>query len=93
MRKAFAGFAGPIGIEALDAREWASITFSGQRHALRARLEGAGAREAMARFREGLEDREFDLGDHILIGIAVIDARHTADTAEVELEALTVAAD
>ncbi|MDQ8757504.1 hypothetical protein RCO27_14835 [Sphingosinicella sp. LHD-64] len=93
IRAAFGGFAGLIEIDARDVREWASVTFTGERHLLALRLEGSGAGDAMARFRDGLEDREFDLGDHILVDIAVIDARFDSGIAGITLEALTVAAD
>lgn len=92
LKKAFVGFGGLIEIETRDVREWASVTFAGERHGVTVRLEGDGAGEAMARFREGLEDREFDLGDHILIDITVSDLHCTAAAAGIGLTALTVTA-
>ena len=93
LKAEFMHFAGLIAIEIRDVREWASMTFTGERHNLALRLEGRGAGAALARFRDGLEDREFDLGGHILIDIAVRDSREAGEVAEIELEALTVVAD
>lgn len=93
LKAEFGHFAGLIEIEIRDVREWASMTFTGARHSLALRLAGCGAGAAMARFRDGLEDREFDLGGHILIDIAVRDSREAEEVAEIELEALTVVAD
>ncbi len=93
LKAEFRHFAGLIEIEMGDVRDWASLTFTGARHRLALRLEGPGAGAAMARFRDGLEDREFDLGGHILIDIAVRGSQDAEEVAEIELEALTVVAD
>lgn len=93
LKAEFRHFAGLIEIEIRNAREWASMTFTGERHNLAIRLEGRGASAVMARFRNGLEEREFELGGHILIDIAVSSSRDSGEGAEIELEALTVVAD
>lgn len=89
----FSDFAGLIEIETREVRNWASITFSGERHRLGIRLEGGEPTEAAERFCSGLEEREFDLGDHILIDMAVVDSARSEGTATITLEALTIAAD
>jgi hypothetical protein len=93
LKAEFRSFAGLIEIEMREVREWASVTFIGERHSLTLRLEGRGAGAAMAQFRNGLEDRELDLGDHILIDIGVSDSREAEEVAEIALETLTVEAD
>lgn len=93
LRAAFANFAGLIAIEEQLSREWASITFSGERHRLRLRLDGPHAAAAADAFLDGLAEREFDLGPHILIDIACVGETREGDAVSLVLEALTIEAD
>lgn len=93
IRASFTGFAGLISIEELESRNWASVTFSGQRHRLRLGLEGVGAGVVAARFLDGLSEREFDLVGHILVDIVCAGADHAGETVTLTLEALTIEAD
>lgn len=87
----FMNFDGKVAVEELVSRSWASITFSGERHRLTLRLDGAGARSAARAFLDGLGEREFELKDHILIDIAVADIDDDRDDmVRLALEALTV---
>ena len=94
MRASFAGFDGHFQVEDIQSRSWASVTFSGERHALRLRLSGEGAAAAADAFAGGLADREFDLDGHVIADIAVVsderDARGT--TVRLGMEVLTVEA-
>lgn len=82
-----------VSIDPPVSRDWASITFTGQRHAVRLRLDGASADRAADAFLDGLAEREFDLRGHILIDIACVGDARDAEGVTLELEALTVEAD
>ena len=69
----FLNFRGAVTVEKMVSRPWASIAFSGTRHAFTLRLHGPSAREAAAAFLTGLQDREFDLHGHILADLAAMD--------------------
>ncbi len=87
----FVNFAGAVTVEELTSRSWASITMTGERHRMILRLEGPGAGIAASSFRSGLEEREFDLGGHILADIVMVDMREDGeDRVRLTLEALTV---
>lgn len=89
----FSAFVGCLEFEELSRRDWASVTFSGERHRLRLRLDGADAAAAADAFLDGLAEREFDLRGHVVIDIAArIEAREE-ELVSLLLEALTVAAD
>lgn len=89
----FENFRGVVVVEALASRSWASVTFTGERHEMRLRLEGDGATAAAEAFLDGLADREFDLHRHILIDIACDERLQRADGVTLVLAALTVEAD
>lgn len=89
----FVNLGQPVSIDPPVSRAWASITFTGERHAVRLRLEGAGAGRAADAFLDGLAEREFDLRGHILIDIACVGDARDAEGVTLELEALTVEAD
>ena len=77
-------------LEEIVSRSWASVTFSGARHELAFRLEGAGAEQAGSRFLAGLEAAEFELRGHILADIALVSEERRPDWVRIRLEALTV---
>jgi hypothetical protein len=79
-------------IEEVRSRSWASATFSGARHELTFRIEGAGAGAAADAFLAGLREAEFSLRGHILADIALVsdERREAEDTVTISLEALTV---
>ena len=76
-------------IGTIRSEEWASVTFSGMRHALELRLAGMGADALIA----GLGEHEFDLKGHILIDIAATELGRDGEDRVFAVEALTVAAD
>lgn len=89
----FLNFPGLV-VEGVKSRSWASATFTGARHEVDLRLEGAGAAAAAAAFLENLECAEFDLRGHILADISLVsDQRHWSPGCEqvrLRIEALTV---
>lgn len=78
-------------IAEIESRPWASVTFSGARHALTLRLEGTQAAARADTFLADLDLAEFTLRGHILADVALI-AREDHDEGHVRLrlEALTV---
>lgn len=85
-------FACAVAIEA-RGRPWASVTFTGERHRLAIRLSGVDAQAAADALLDGIEERAFELGGHILIDIAPVARIAEADAILVSLEALTIEAD
>ena len=80
-----------VQIEALESKSWASITFSGARHRLGLRLEGAKAAPAADAFLAGLTDREVELRGHLLADLSLLaDERVDGGPVRLSLEALTV---
>lgn len=77
-------------LEEVRSRSWASVTFSGARHELAFRLEGAGAEQAGSRFLADLDATEFELRGHILADIALVSEERRPDWVRIRLEALTV---
>jgi hypothetical protein len=87
----FVRFAGEMAFERIVSRRWASITFSGEHHEMKLRLEGRGAAAAADAFLERIAEREFPLRGHILADIAVVgNERLSEDLVRLRLEALTV---
>lgn len=89
VRGTFVAFNGFV-VEDIRSRSWASVTFSGARHELTFRLEGAGAETEAARFVAELPTAEFDLRGHILADISLVARDCRRDWARITLEALTV---
>ncbi len=89
IRATFATFA-DFFLEEIRSRAWASVTFSGARHELVFRLEGAGADAAAERFVSQLSAAEFDLRGHILADIALVSDERRPGCARISVEALTV---
>ena len=79
-------------VESLAEEDWASVTFSGARHLLRATLEGPGAVGAAADFLDRLTDMELPIPGHIVADIALLSETRSdgGDYAALELEALTI---
>ena len=92
LRVIFVNFEGSVALDTPVSRRWASITFSGERHRLNLRLEGAEAGRAADAFLDGLCEREFDLRGHILADIALVEDARDGDGVRLTLEALTVEA-
>ena len=91
LRLYFVGLGAPVTFEPVASRQWASITFSGERHRLALCLPGPGAQGAVDAFLDGLEDREFGLRGHILADIEATGVQRDADgQIRLRLEALTV---
>ena len=88
------GAACGIEVEARTSRRWASVTFAGERHRLRLRLEGEGADAVADRLLRELAERDIPLRGHVLADIAPVLDERDADGRRVRLglEALTVEA-
>lgn len=80
--------------DSLASRSWTSITFAGERHALRLTIEGARAGEAADALLADLTEREIALPGHFLVDIGVVSDARDADGTQaiLGLEALTVQA-
>ena len=59
-----------------DERAWASITFTGARHRLRLRFEGAEAVEAGEQFIAFLPEHEFTIHGQLVADAAVVEVDH-----------------
>ncbi|MEO8176256.1 MAG: hypothetical protein ABI626_06315 [Sphingomicrobium sp.] len=72
---------------------WQSLTFVGERHRLRLRIRGPGARQLVGRLIDGLEEAEFAIPGQIVADIALAGApaRDHDGSFGLEIEALTVA--
>ena len=86
-----------LGVEAecqsLSNRSWTSITFAGERHALRLIVAGERAGAAADDFLAGLADREVDLDGHLLVDLALVgEDRETGRRVVLDLDAITVEA-
>ena len=90
IRDVFEGF--ELTLEEIKSRSWASATFTGARHELSFRIEGAGALGAADDFLGNLEAREFTLRGHIMADIALVseERRDGEDCVRISIEALTV---
>ncbi len=74
-----------------EERAWASITFSGARHALTLRFVGDAAVEAGERLIAALPDHEFAIPKRLVADAAIVAVRHTLlprPSLEVECEVL-----
>lgn len=94
IRERFVAFPDLV-FEEIVSRSWASVTFTGARHALVLRLDGAGADEAASAFLADLDAAEFRLRGHVLADIALVRQERTTGPAglpqmRLTLEALTV---
>ncbi|MDE2435291.1 MAG: hypothetical protein KGM49_03430 [Sphingomonadales bacterium] len=72
-------------------RPWASVTFTGQRHAVLLSFSGAEAVAAGERYAEAVPDHEFALPHKLVADAAVVAMVHTAlpePKLEVEVELL-----
>ena len=86
-------FDGLVEVEMLHRRDWASITFTGERHRVRLRLEGDGAAASADAFLDGLGDREFDLPGHFVADIVLMREDREDSGVTLVIEALTVELD
>ena len=88
----FMNFAGQVRVEDVASTGWASATFSGARHQLRAIVEGPGAVGAAADFLAVISELELPIPGHIVADIALVaEERGDGGTyACLELEALTI---
>ena len=77
-------------IEEIRSRAWASVTFSGARHELVLRLEGAEADTVADAFLARLDVAEFAIRGHIMADIALVWQERRPGCARIALEALTV---
>lgn len=89
----FSAFAVCLEIEELSRRDWASITFSGERLCLRLRLDGPDAMAATEAFLDRLDEREFNLRGHFVADIAAHIETRLGESLRLLLEILIVAAD
>ena len=89
IRTAFDDYAGLV-VEDVRSRAWASVTFTGARHELTLRVEGAEAETVAERFLGHLDVAEFALPGHIMADIALLWQERRPGCARIALEALTV---
>lgn len=80
-------------VEQIASTPWASITFTGMRHAIALRFDGADAGARTQAMTAGLDYAEFDLGSYILVDIAVVERDHGDGCARLTLEALVIKGD
>jgi hypothetical protein len=93
LSSSFASFGARADVEEIASCRWASITFSGERHLIRLRIDGAEAEAAADAFLDGLAEREFELRGHIVADVALVsDEREDGPVVRLGLEALTVEA-
>lgn len=73
--------------------DWQSLTFIGERHWMRFRIQGADARSLFERITAGLEDAEFDIPGAIVADVAVEGAPEEGADRSIAfaIEALTIA--
>jgi hypothetical protein len=76
-------------VDAADWTRWASVTFTGARHALQV---SAAASPAFDAWLDGLAEHEFRLPGHVVADLTVTSARRGGAMTEVRIEALTVEA-
>ena len=78
-----------LAIERSSTTRWASVTFSGARHEIGGRLEGADAGPRARGFAARAGAIEFALPGHIVVDIAVR-AHPAGESVRIEIEALTI---
>ena len=73
--------------------DWNSLTFAGERHMIRLRIPGPGAKAVADSLLDGLEDADFAIPRQIVADIGVDGAiiEHPDGALSVNIEALTVA--
>jgi hypothetical protein len=73
--------------------DWQSLLLIGEKHQIRLRIPGPGAREVAARLTDNIEEAEFSIPGQILADITLTDrAQARSDgSVEVAMEALTIA--
>ncbi len=86
----FGDFDTALQIEELASRDWSSITFSGARHRVRLRLEGAQAGPAADRFLADLPEPAWRLRNHLLADIALVADERDPAGACLTFDVLTV---
>ena len=94
LRAVFEPYFVEVECDGLASRSWTSITFSGERHALRLTVKGGEAGAAADAFLDGLADREIPLAGHLLVDLAVVGEARDAQRCRIvlDLEAITVEA-
>jgi hypothetical protein len=88
----FVNFPSRVEVTPVASTAWASITFTGARHSLRAVVEGPGAVGAAADFLASVEELDLPIPGHIVADICLV-AQERGDGggyAYLELEALTI---
>jgi len=80
-------------VERIASTPWASITFTGMRHTLRLRFDGADAGARARAMTAGLGYAEFDLGRYTLVDVAVAEREDHDGCARLTLEALVIESD
>jgi hypothetical protein len=81
---------GPAEIVSARSEAWASATFTGARHSLQLRIEGADAADRASRLTGELDAIEFTLPGHLVADIALTSRHDTAEGVALAIEALTV---
>lgn len=63
-------------------RAWASVTFSGTRHTIALRFDGAAAVAAGERFVAALPEHEFSIRGQLVAGAAIVSVDHRVSPVE-----------
>jgi hypothetical protein len=80
-------------VERIRTTPWSSLSFSGHRICFALWFEGSKGRNRAAALTNDLDYAEFDLGDHILADILVVNQSISQVGASIEIEALLLAND
>ncbi len=73
-----------------EGTSWGSATFTGMRHKIEMDFIGAAAMRAGKTLAAGLNEREFELRDHIVADIGIVRQVEKNGALMLEIEALTV---
>jgi hypothetical protein len=81
-----------VAVEVVQSLDWASITFTGQRHRIAVTLTGQGAEAAGARFLERLIEADLPITGHIVADVSLLTGSVYDDglLASLDLEAITI---
>lgn len=80
-----------ITIGRVHSIDWQSLTFIGERHEFSLAITGPDARAALALFRDGLAEVEWQLVGHVVADLVIVSEQAASDgTIVVGIEALTL---
>jgi len=71
--------------------DWQSLTFIGERHEGRFRIDGVDANKIVERMMTGIDDAEFQIAGNVVADIAIVEERSEPEGRILLVEALTIA--